>query len=150
MEINPGVNTAAAASISDMTWFLMAMTGLFFDTTGALLNLIPVAGQVLDEGNDLVADGIFLLWFKMNGMKYSKTTVFGSFIVKFVPLLNILPEYFLMIILLYLQARAKTPPPQPPVGGGEIGDAGITDINQYREQRNANKAAQDDDMRRAA
>jgi hypothetical protein len=114
-EINPEVNTAPAASVSNMTWLLLAMTGLFFDTTGAILNLIPGAGQFLDEGNDLVADGVFLLWFKMNGMKYSKTTVFGSFIVKFIPLLNILPEYFLMIILLFLQARAKTPPPQPPV-----------------------------------
>ena len=89
------------------TWMLMGMAALFFDTTGALINLIPGVGQVLEEFNDAFADMVFWLWFKMKGGTYSKTTLFGTFIVKFIPFLDILPEYTLMIILLYFQAKAK-------------------------------------------
>ena len=98
----------ALASIDNGTWMLMGGVGLFFDTTGALVNLIPVAGQIMDVGNDLFADATFLLWFTMKGMRYSKSTAFGTFILKFVPILNILPEYTLMIVLLYLQSKKKT------------------------------------------
>jgi hypothetical protein len=89
------------------TWFLMGGVALFFDTTGALINLIPVAGQILEEGNDLFADATFWLWFTIKGSKYSKKTMFGTFILKFVPFLNMLPEYTLMIIMMYIQSKGK-------------------------------------------
>jgi hypothetical protein len=91
--------------IDSGTWWLMGLVAIFFDTTGAGANLIfPVVGQIL---NDLVADGAFWLWFKMMGMKYSKVTVWSSFAAKFIPILDLFPEYSLMVLLLYVQSKAK-------------------------------------------
>jgi len=94
------------AEIDEGTWWLMGLVALFFDGVGAGVNLIPIAGQILDMMNDLIADFTFWLWFKMKGAKYSKVTMFGAFIVKFIPIVNILPEYSGMIVIMYMQSRA--------------------------------------------
>ncbi len=100
-------------------WMLKGSVALFFDTTGALINLLPVAGQILEEFNDLFADGVFLLWFTLDGVKYSKNTMFGSFVLKFIPILNMLPEYTLMIIIMYMKSK-KDAAVRKTVGGGSI------------------------------
>jgi hypothetical protein len=101
----------SAEDITFGTWLLWGGTALFFDTTGAIAGsfdfILPSVGTFLEFLNDAFADATFLLWFRLKGHKYSKRTVLGTFIIKFIPLLSLLPEYTLMIVLLYGQEKAK-------------------------------------------
>lgn len=108
------VETKVPQQISSGTWIIIIITALFFDTTGALFNLIPVAGQVIAIGNDMFADATFWLWFKLKGANYSKTTLFGTMVLKFIPFLDVLPEYTLAMLLLYFQAKKNAVVAQVP------------------------------------
>lgn len=100
-------DSSSGVAIGTSTWMLLGGTALFFDTTGALVNIIPIAGVVFEELNDLFADMTFWLWFTLLGTKYSKTTLFGSFALKFIPGINLLPEYTIAMVMLYMQSKSK-------------------------------------------
>lgn len=96
-----------AVGITTTTWMLMIGVALFFDTSEALISLVPILGEILSVLLDIFVFATFWLWFKIKGEKYSRSTMIGGFIIGLVPIINILPEATLTIVLLYFSAKAK-------------------------------------------
>jgi hypothetical protein len=84
----------------------MIATALFFDVCKLLLQLIPVAGQVLAIVVGWFAFGTFWLWFTILGAKYSKGTMMLGFISDFIPFADVLSETA-TILALYIQSKGE-------------------------------------------
>jgi len=89
----------------------MVIVALFFDAFQFLINLIPIAGQLLAGGVEFVAFGIFYFWFKNYDVSFATpkraALMTTSFILELVPFLNILPSITLAVLLVALDARIK-------------------------------------------
>lgn len=99
---------------------LMVGVALFFDAFQFLINLIPIAGQILASGVELVVMGIFYFWFKSYDISFAtpkRAAIMGSsFILELIPILNALPAITLAVLLVALDARIKDfVKPPPPV-----------------------------------
>jgi hypothetical protein len=105
--------------ISFGTSFLMLGTAILFDVFQFLVELIPVAGQILSILITIVAWATFYLWFKIKGIKFTKTKKFafvGGFIIEFIPIINMLPTWTLSIIIMVSKKKIAKVVSQVPGG----------------------------------
>lgn len=97
--------------LKDTTIGLMISVALFYDGLQALLQLIPVAGQILAGLVAIFAFLTFWLWFRLNGIKFStpkRSAVMGTgFIIELIPILNILPAWTLAVAIIVADLKVK-------------------------------------------
>ncbi|GEM_PF-4259925 len=55
--------------LSQGTKYLMYGTAIFFDLLIALINIIPIAGQIIGLAISVLAYGIFFFWFSLKGVR---------------------------------------------------------------------------------
>ena len=89
------------SKISESQKWLMFGTAIFFDVI-SLISLIPIIGWVLGWVVWAFAFMTFWLWFKINGLSFSKPknllSFFGGSVIELIPILNILPGWTVMIL----------------------------------------------------
>ncbi len=78
-----------------VTFILMLIVALLFDGIQILVQLIPVAGQILGSAIGLIAFMTFFLWFAMKGMRFLTAgriiAMTGTLFVEVIPLASALP-----------------------------------------------------------
>ncbi len=95
-------------------WVGVAMTvvALMFDVTQALLQIIPLAGQLLGMMITPPAFATFYIWFKMYGMSFISPkralTMGGVIIIELIPLLGALPGWTVAVILMLVINKSET------------------------------------------
>jgi hypothetical protein len=91
------------SKINESQKWLMLGVAIFFDII-SLINLIPIIGWVIGWFVWIFAFMTFFLWFKMNGMSFSRPKNLFSFIggsaIELIPILNILPAWTATILYL--------------------------------------------------
>ncbi len=111
----------APQQINTGNWFIKIGVAIFFDVVKWVLLLIPVAGEIIGELADFVFLATFWLWFKIEGHSYSKSNLVGAAIVGAIPVIGeIIPEWTLSIIMLYVQAKAQKVAAKVP--GGQMAE----------------------------
>ena len=109
----------------------MGIFALLFDTGQGLVNLVPYLGQILSSFIAFFSFMTFWLWFKMNGVSYGQAKRVGivltTYIISFIPILNILPEITLGVIGIIMTTRAKKILNKIP--GGENVTKAMGDVN---------------------
>jgi len=84
--------------------WLMLGVAIAVDATSALVNLIPIVGQIASFFVGLFFTMTFWLWFKMNGMNFSKPKnilgLAGGSIIEMIPVLNALPAWTATVLYL--------------------------------------------------
>jgi hypothetical protein len=98
--------------IGFVTFILQFVTALLFDGFQALVQFIPLGGQLISSAVITpAAFTTFYIWFKLKGMNFMRPsrilTMGGSAIIEFIPVLNVLPAWSLAVVLLHLSARIK-------------------------------------------
>ncbi|MGB3922007.1 MAG: hypothetical protein WBL19_01830 [Minisyncoccia bacterium] len=92
-----------------VTFILMLIVALFFDGIQILVQLIPVAGQILGSVIGLLAFMTFFLWFAMKGMRFLTAgriiTMTGTLFVEVIPLASALPVWTLSIVLMFITSK---------------------------------------------
>ncbi|MEI6843280.1 MAG: hypothetical protein WCK48_02125 [bacterium] len=113
--------------ISFVQTVFMVTVAIIFDVVQALIELIPILGQIISIFIDIAAFFTFYLWFKMNGMNFSdpkKAGIMGGgFLIELIPILNALPAWTLAVVLLIGTTKAKELVAQniPGGAGGALG-----------------------------
>src|SRR3989338_7369190 len=109
--------------IKTVTSVFMIIVALLFDGVQALINLIPVVGQVLSFFISVLSFLTFYVWFKMNGVTFAKPKRVlkfgGSFFVELIPILNILPALSLAVFMMISETKMKKVLAQVP-GGDKV------------------------------
>lgn len=97
--------------IKKVTAAFMIIVALIFDGVQALVNLIPVIGQVLSFFISIFSFLTFYVWFKMNGVSFSKPKkvlrFWGGAFVEAIPILNVLPALTLSVFVMLSETRTK-------------------------------------------
>jgi len=92
----------------------MISVALFFDIIIALINLIPVAGQIISMVIGAVAYAIFFLWFAMKGVRLmtpKKIAAMGTgLLISIIPIINVLPAVTASVILTIIFDRKEILP----------------------------------------
>ena len=100
--------------ISNVSAVLMISVALFFDIIIALINLIPVAGQIISMVIGAVAYAIFFLWFAMKGVRLmtpKKIAAMGTgLLISIIPIINVLPAVTASVILTIIFDRKEILP----------------------------------------
>ena len=103
---------------------LMLATAVLFDVVQALINLIPVVGQILSFFISIFAFMTFWLWFKMYGVSFSKgknlkNLGFG-FLIEMIPVVDILPAWTFAVFRLIAAKKLEDMTQNVPVAGKVI------------------------------
>lgn len=88
-------------------WFMVGVA-VFFDTLNALIQLIPVAGQIMAVCLGIFAELLFWFWFTINGVTFNTKKAlrfFGTNILEWIPLVNALPALTTSVILTLHQVK---------------------------------------------
>lgn len=102
---------AAKEKFGDTTVYLMIGTALFFDTLIALIDIFDLftfglASILLGSLFDFMALMTFSFWFKIKGASFGArrtTSILAGFVTKFIPLVDMLPDWTLAIFLSFFQ-----------------------------------------------
>jgi hypothetical protein len=102
---------AAKDKFGETTVYLMIGTAIFFDVFIAIIDLLDfvsfgLASLLLGSMFDMMAGMTFVLWFKIKGAKFGKRrtlSLMGGFIAKFIPLIDLLPDWTMAILLSFFQ-----------------------------------------------
>lgn len=90
---------------------LMIAVALLYDGIQALLQIIPLMGQILSTFVGFFAFGTFYLWFKFKGFKFATVkragALGGGFILELIPFINALPIWTLSVLLIIMDIKAK-------------------------------------------
>jgi hypothetical protein len=89
--------------ISKSTSGLMIAVAVLFDVANGLINLVPIAGQILSDFVTIVAYGTFWLWFTILGISMidpkKALRFFGTGGIEMIPVINALPALTLGVFL---------------------------------------------------
>lgn len=100
-----------AVGLKNITIGLMIVAALLFDAVQAIINLLPIAGQILSGFVSFFAFMTFWLWFRLNGLKFTSAKrvsyMGGGFILELIPILNMLPAWTLAVFLLCADFKIK-------------------------------------------
>ena len=96
-------------------FFMTAVALILFDAPGGLINLIPVAGQILSDLISLLGFMTMCVWFVLRGVKFfsgenaNKTVATGavSLIIEAVPGLNALPALTFFVVRTILMVKSE-------------------------------------------
>lgn len=103
MQKEPEIKTVTAV-------FMLIVAGIF-DGIQALINLVPILGQVLSFFVGIFSFLTFYLWFKLNGISFSKPKRVlkfgGAFLFELIPILNVLPALLLSVFLMINETKMK-------------------------------------------
>lgn len=109
--------------IKKVTAAFMIMVALIFDAIQALINLIPIIGQVLSFFVSVFSFLTFYVWFKMNNVSFSNSKralkFGGGMILEAIPVLNALPALTLSVFMIISETRMKKALSQIP-GGDKV------------------------------
>ncbi len=109
--------------IKKVTGAFMIIVAIIFDAVQALINLIPIVGQVLSFFISIFSFLTFYVWFKMNGISFAKPKralkFGGGMLVEAIPILNVLPALTLSVFMMISETRMKKVLSQIP-GGNKI------------------------------
>ncbi len=102
---------AAQEKFGTSTMILMISTAIFFDVFIAIIDILDLfsfglASLLLGSIIDFFALLTFVFWFKLKGGKFGKVRSFSmgiGFIAKFIPVIDLLPDWTLAILLSFLQ-----------------------------------------------
>ncbi len=98
-------------NLSYGTTFLLISTALFFDIFQFVINLIPVAGQIISILITGLAFMTFWLWFRIKGLKFNSPKRVLSMglgtIIEAIPILNILPGWTISVLLIIGTTKIK-------------------------------------------
>ncbi len=86
----------------------MLGVAVFFDTLNALIQLIPIAGQIIAVYLGIFAQLLFWFWFTINGVTFNTAKSFRFFginILELIPLLNALPALTASVIITLQQVK---------------------------------------------
>jgi len=90
--------------IGSATAFLMIFVALIYDLFQLIINLIPIAGQILSFVITIFAFLTFYLWFKIYGRSFvspKRAMAMGAgVIIEIIPIISILPGWTVAVILL--------------------------------------------------
>lgn len=103
MEIGPRISAGGGA--------LMVGVALFFDVLNGIVNLIPVAGQILSVCITLLAYFLLWIWFASKGVSLASpkrvVQYWGSMLPELVPFFNILPLITLGVFLTVAETKTE-------------------------------------------
>lgn len=89
----------------------MIIVAIFIDIVLALLNLIPVLGWVLIWIINVPVWLMFFIWFRIKGIHFRSAkrvlTMSGGFLLEMIPILNVLPAWTLMVVLIVGSVKAQ-------------------------------------------
>lgn len=98
-------------NLSYGTTFLLISTALFFDIFQFVINLIPVAGQIISTLITGLAFMTFWLWFRIKGLKFNSPKRVLSIglgtIIEAIPILNILPGWTIAVLVIVGTTKIK-------------------------------------------
>src|SRR3990167_4763114 len=90
--------------LSSITIAFMISVALFYDAIQAIIQIIPILGQILSSLIGIFAFLTFYLWFKLKGFNFATPKragyLGGGLLVELIPILNILPAWTLAVTLL--------------------------------------------------
>lgn len=105
--------TGEGTKISNTVAFIMVSVAIFFDVSVFLINLIPIAGQIIGSIIGIFAYLIFIFWYLMLGMRLLTrkrvSTIGGGLLISIIPILNMLPDITLSVLLTIASTRVKIP-----------------------------------------
>jgi len=114
------------AEVKPATAALMIIVALLFDGIQAVINLIPIVGQILSFLLSIFAFLTFYVWFKMNGISFAKPKragkLIGGGLIELIPILNVLPAWTLAVFLIISETKINKLAGQIP-GGDKITSA---------------------------
>ena len=97
--------------ISKTKFIIMLIVAGTADIISFFISLVPVFGQAVNPVWSFLIIGIFWFWFAFSGLGFLGSLGSGaSAVVEFIPALQLVPSFILMVIVIYLKTKVKDIP----------------------------------------